>query len=64
MDPWLIIRTQLNSALLSIRSDNGSNDKGPRVGRIEGEAEEVGKSQTLRCLFAMLELSRFSEGGG
>lgn len=28
------------------------------------EAEEVGKSQTMRCLFAVLEISRFFQGGG
>lgn len=69
LGPWLVIRTQLTSLniiidLASSRSDNRSNNKGPRVGRVECEAEEVGKSQTMRDLFAMLGLSRFFEGGG
>lgn len=63
---WLVLRTQLTSLidLANSRSNHRPNNKGPRVGSIEGEAEEVGKSQTMRGLFAMLALSRCLEDGG
>lgn len=32
--------------------------------RVEDKAEEAGKSQTMRYIFVMLELSRLFEGSG